>query len=417
MDSTVISSSAPDVTADGPVIALYTPEFVAEPPYGDMRRTFGSLAPVELSPGVRATLVLDYPLAVKILHDEDHFPADPGVWQRGVPADCPLMPMLGGRPNVIHTAGHQRQRYRAPIAESLNNPRLLHRVHKNVETVAVPLIDMFSETGRAELVSQYAQPIMFGALNQALGCPQEIGERAAAGAAAILDSSGDDAAQGNETLEQALSELIERKRAEPGDDITSAIMAHAEKLNNAEVLHQLVLLYCAGIDPSQHWMTAAWRKMMTDSRFGGDLISGAQSTRDALDEVLFTDPPMSNYCVTYPRQPMLIDGVWLPAHQPVVISLAACNASPDVTGNDLAGLVGNRSHLAWGAGPHACPARQLAYLIVQDATDQLLDVLPEIALAVPETQLTYRPGPFHRALAALPVTFPPTPRSVRRSPQ
>ena len=41
--------------------------------------------------------------------------------------------------------------------------------------------------------------------------------------------------------------------------------------------------------------------------------------------------------------------------------------------------------------------------------DQLLDALPEMRLAVPVDGLTWRPGPFHRALVALPVTFPESP--------
>ncbi|MGV9546056.1 hypothetical protein ACWDSF_32475 [Nocardia beijingensis] len=42
----------------------------------------------------------------------------------------------------------------------------------------------------------------------------------------------------------------------------------------------------------------------------------------------------------------------------------------------------NRTHLAWSAGPHACPGRSLAYQIAQGAIDQLLDALPEMRLAV-----------------------------------
>jgi cytochrome P450 len=69
----------------------------------------------------------------------------------------------------------------------------------------------------------------------------------------------------------------------------------------------------------------------------------------------------------------------------------------------------NRSHLAWSIGPHACPARSAAYLFAQNAIDQLLDALPDLKLAVPPNELTWRPGPFHRALTALPVTFPKSP--------
>ncbi|MFH9983357.1 hypothetical protein ACH4ND_29875 [Streptomyces sp. NPDC017179] len=43
------------------------------------------------------------------------------------------------------------------------------------------------------------------------------------------------------------------------------------------------------------------------------------------------------------------------------------------------------------------------------AIEQILDALPEMALALPAEQLTYRPGAFHRSLTGLPVQFPPTP--------
>jgi hypothetical protein len=98
------------------------------------------------------------------------------------------------------------------------------------------------------------------------------------------------------------------------------------------------------------------------------------------------------------------DAIWLPAHQPVVISMAACNNDPAIRTEDQAG---NRSHLAWGIGPHACPAQSPAYLIAQDAIDQLLDALPEMRLDLTAGAPTWRPGPFHRALTALPVTFRP----------
>ncbi|MFE9324613.1 cytochrome P450, partial [Nocardia sp. NPDC052278] len=52
-----------------------------------------------------------------------------------------------------------------------------------------------------------------------------------------------------------------------------------------------------------------------------------------------------------------------------------------------------------------CPARTAAYLIAQDAIDQLLDARPGMQLAIPPDKLTWRPGPFHRALSTLPVVL------------
>lgn len=86
--------------------------------------------------------------------------------------------------------------------------------------------------------------------------------------------------------------------------------------------------------------------------------------------------------------------------------MAGCNADSSIQ-TDRGIRSGNRSHLAWSIGPHQCPAQQLGYQVAMDAVDHLLDALPDIELAVRPDELVWRPGPFHRALTALPVTFPP----------
>ncbi|WP_433715248.1 cytochrome P450 [Nocardia sp. CA-084685] len=359
--------------------------------------------PIELSPGVPATLVIGYHTAIRILNDPAHFPADPRTWQQNIPGECPVLPMLEWRPNALRSAGNEHLRYRQANAASLGEVDL-HALHAIVEEVAVPLINAFCGDGAADLISQYAFPLSFQVLNVMLGCPAEIGQQVATGMAAIFE--GVNADKGNAMLTDALFELVTQKRSVPGDDITSRLIAHSAVLSDEEMIHQLVTIYGAGIEPQQNLITNTLLLMMTDDRFAGSVHGGSLSTRDALDEVLFTDPPMANYCVSYPRQPILIDGVWLPAHQPVVISMAGCNNDPAIGVSEFGP---NRSHLAWSVGPHSCPARSVAYLIVQDAIDQLLDALPEMRLATEPEQLSWRPGPFHRALVSLPVTFPQSP--------
>ncbi|WP_063126437.1 cytochrome P450 [Nocardia fusca] len=403
-DSTLLSPAGPR-DFDGPRVPLYSAEYAADPHrvYREMRRRFGALAPVELAPGVPATLVIGYHAALQILHDPDHFPADPRVWEQNIPADCPIRPMMEWRPNPIRSAGSEHTRYRSAAAAALGKIDL-HRLHTTVEQVAVPLINSFCEVGYCDVVGQYALPLAFSTLNATLGCPPEISRRAATGMAAMFDTV--DAERGNQMLSEALLELIRLKRAEPGDDVTSRLVEHPVRLDDEEMMHQLVTLYGAAIEPPQNLIANTLLLMLTDERFAANVLDGSLSTRDALDEVLFNDPPMANYCISYPRQPILIDNVWLPAHQPVVISMAACNNDPAIrTGN----VTDNRSHLAFGTGPHACPAQPVAVLIVQDAIEQLLDALPEMELAVPAAELQWRPGPFHRALSALPVTFPKSP--------
>ncbi|GAA5060507.1 cytochrome P450 family protein [Nocardia callitridis] len=389
---------------DGQRFALYTPEFVADPhrAYHAMRAQFGSLVPVELAPGVPATLVVGHAVAVRILNDPTHFPADPRTWQKSVPEDCPVRPMMGWLPAARNSDGATHARYRDASVSGIDGIDL-HSVNSTVERVALPLINAFCRNGSADLVAQYAFPLVLEVLNQMVGCPDEIGRRVADGMAARFDSVNP--ALGMQMLKSALMELITLKREQPGNDVTSRLAQHHGGLDDIEVFAQLMSFYGAGFEAQRNLITNALLLMITDDRFKfGDVMGRNLSTANAIDEVLFNDPPMANFCTTYPRQPISVDGVWLPADQPVVVSLAACNNDPEIRGNQDSSI-GNRSHLAWSAGPHTCPAKDVAYLTVQYAIDQLFDVLPDIQLAVPTDTLLWRPGPFHRAMASFPVVF------------
>ncbi|WP_137354231.1 cytochrome P450 [Nocardia farcinica] len=397
------------VTFDEASVPLHTPEFAADPHrvYREMRARYGSLAPVELAPGVPATLVIGYGTALRILNDPEHFPADPRTWQKTVPADCPILPLLEWRPMASRSTGAEFVRYRQAITASIDQVDL-YAMHDIVEEVAVPLINAFCQDGHADLIRQYVFPLVFAVVNAMLGCPPEIGQQVAAGTAALLE--GVDAEKGNQLLGEALRKLVTLKRSEPRRDITSMLLQHPSGLDDVEVSHHVSQVYGTGIEFELNLIVNTLLLILTDHRFGDSVLGGNLSSRDALDEVLFNDPPLANLLITYPRQPVLIDDVWLPAHQPVVISMAACNNDPAIRGGDL---TGNRSHLAWGVGQHACPAQSLAYLIAKDAIDQLLDALPEMRLDLPDGKPNWRPGPFHRALAELPVTFPPMAPLIR----
>ncbi|MBF6076403.1 cytochrome P450 [Nocardia beijingensis] len=398
----------PFTEADAPRVQMYTKEFVADPhrAYREMRREHGSLVPIELAPGVPATLVIGYQTAVRILSDPDHFPADPRTWQKTIPEDSPVRPMMEWYPAARYNTGLAHDRYRHASVDAIDGIDLFD-VPSTVEQIAVPLINAFCATGSADLVAEYAFPLVLEVLNEMVGCPADIGERVATGMAARFDTVR--GPEGMKMLKDALMELIRLKRQHPGDDVTSRLAHHSTELDDIEIFAQLMSFYGAGFEAQRNLLTNAVLLMITDDRFRfGDVLGRNLSTTDALDEVLFNDPPMANFCTTYPRQPIMVDGVWLPADQPVVISLAGCNNDPQIRGTDEPGgsRIGNRSHLAWSAGPHACPAKSVAYMTVQNAIDQLFDALPEMQLGKPKNELQWRPGPFHRALMALPVVFP-----------
>jgi cytochrome P450 len=387
-------------------IPIYSPEFAADPhgAYRRMRSEFGALVPVEMWPGVPATLVIRYSTAVRILNDSGHFPADPSIWQKSAPAGIPIMPMIEYRPNAIRTSGEEHARYRKALHDALSGIDL-NSLRAMVESSAIPIVNSFCQNGTADILNQYIVPLVFSVFCKVLGCPPDIGERVAQASAAMFDGVDTDTV--NAIMGEALLDLTMLKRDHPADDVTTRLAQHPAALSDEEMVHQLVLLFAAGVEPPANLIANTLLLMMTDGRFTGDNSRLPLSTKNAIDERLATDPPMANYCITYPRQPILVEDVWLPAHQPVIISMAACNTDPEMNTGEF---LENGWNLAFSSGDHACPAHARPYgmLLAQDAIDQLLDLLPEITLSVAEHDLVWRPGPFHRALMSLPVDFPTT---------
>jgi len=391
---------------NGPRIPIYSEDFAADPhkAYRQMRDAYGALVPVEIWPGVPATLVINYDIAKTILSDGDRFPADPSIWQKGIP-DCPIKPMVEYRPNAIRTSGEQHGRLRRSVVNALEQGIDLNTVRPIVERSALPLINTFCTDGRADVLNQYILPLVFSVLCQELGCPEDIGQRVAQASAQMFD--GVDTAQVNMDFGQALLELTLLKRAHPGNDVTTKLIDDPAGLTDEEVMSQLILLFAAGVEPPVNLIANTLVLMLTDERYTGHSSDGHLTTKTALEERLATDPPMANYCITYPRQPISVEGQFLPANEPVIISMAACNTDPQKNSGEF---IDNGWNLAWSTGPHACPAhaRPFSLLLAQEIIDQLLDALPDMELEVPQERLLWRPGPFHRALTTLPVVFPKT---------
>ncbi|MFF3457078.1 cytochrome P450 [Streptomyces sp. NPDC002730] len=394
---------------------LYGPGFAADPMASYTRlRSYGSVAPVEISPGVRAWLVTGYETALEVLRSPERFSKDPRRWQAladgTVPADSPVVPMMMYRPNALWADGEEHSRLRGAITNSLGrlDPNALRGY---VEHSADTLIDRIGPRGRADLLNEYAAVLPLLVFNQLFGCPPDTGDKLMEGMSGIFDANAD-SEKANALLTEGVAELVALKRRHPGPDVTSWLMAHPAQLTDEEMMHQLVLLMGAGTEPQQNLICNGLRLLLSDDRFAGDLAGGSMPVEDAIDEVLWTDPPLANYAIHYPLVDLELDGTLVCEGEPILISLAAANTAPGLAGDRR---TGNRAHLAWSAGPHTCPAKTPARLIAEVALEKLLDRLPDIELAAPVEELEWRQGPFHRALAALPVRFPPISPADRSS--
>ncbi|MFD7714652.1 cytochrome P450 [Streptomyces sp. NPDC059814] len=387
-------------------LALYGPDFAADP-HGHYRRLreHGPVVPVRIAPGVEAMLVTDYQAAVDLLRDTHTFSKDPRAWQATVPPDSPVLPVLGHRPTALFSDGDEHARYRDAINDTLAliEPHILRA---EVARVAQQLIGEFAATGTGDLIAQYARRLPLHVFITWFGVAPDDAERIVDGIGGMMNSA-QGAAPAYADLVDVVTRLVADRRARPRRDLTSYFLAHPARLDNDETVRQITLVMSAGHDPTTNLIGNATLHMLTDERYAGSLHGGAMTAHEAINEVLWQDPPLANLAAHYPRHDTEFHGVRLRAGQLVLVSFGAANTQSAPAAPDAGARSGASAHLAWSAGPHRCPAKQPALLIAMTAIEQLTSQLCDAELAVPVSELLWRPGPFHRALAHLPVRFTP----------
>ncbi|MFF7991631.1 cytochrome P450 [Kitasatospora xanthocidica] len=385
---------------------IHGPVFAADPQlvYERLRR-HGPVAPVEIAPGVEALLVTDYQAALDLLRDTDTFSKDSRAWQRTLPPDSPLLPVLGYRPTALFSDGDTHARYRAVITDALAlfEP---HRLQRQVAETAHRLIDRFAAVGRADLIAEYARQVPASVLTTWFGVPEEQHAEVVAAITGLIESGAQAGAAYGKLL-AVVTAMVAERRERPRHDLASWFVTHPVGLDDDEAIRQITLTMIAGHEPTTNLIGNALLRLLTDARYAGSLFGGAMTAHQAIDEVLWHEPPLANLSAHYPRYDTVLHGREIKAGSLVLVSYAAANsqAAPPTDGGELRS--GESAHLAWAAGPHACPARDPALLIAITAIEQLGSRLSDLELATPAEELLWRPGPFHRALVHLPVRFDP----------
>ncbi|MQY11513.1 Cytochrome P450 monooxygenase PikC [Streptomyces sp. RB5] len=374
--------------------------------YERLRAEHGPVAPVLIAPGIPAWLVLGFTELLRVARDERSFSHDPRNWrllrEGRVAADSPIMPTVDWRPALLYTDGRQHRRMRSAVSAALERING-HALRRTVRATAERLISEFAEQGRADLVPHYARKLPLQVVTQLLGLDERSGQQlvqATLGTAA----ANADSANASGRMTGILTKLIEAQRSgTAGDGFIATLARHPAGLTDDEILHNLVVVFVAANQPTVDWIATTLRILLTDPALGTSVAGGRLTIDDALDQALWRHPPVQNYPARYALRAVEFGGQPIRAGDMLVLGLAGANADPSVRPPDGCPVTGNRSHLAFGAGPHACPSQDLARLITRTAVDTLLHRLPDLELAVPEKDLAWTTSPWAPSLAALPV--------------
>ncbi|MGW2631619.1 cytochrome P450 [Streptomyces chattanoogensis] len=394
--------------ADG-LARLFGPEAVNDAPgfFERLRAEHGAVAPVLVDGDLPAWLVLGYRENLEVLRTPSRFCHDSRIWrcfkENKVAADSPLMPALAWQPVCLFMDGEEHERLRTAITESM--ARFDRRgIRRCVTQSANQLIDDFIADGQADLVSQFAEQLPLRVVTQLLGMPEESGPGLVEATRDLLKGT-ETAFKSNEYLVETLEQLVAKKRASPGPDFTSWLMAHSAKLTDEEVLQHLRLVVIAANENTTNLTANTLRMVLTDPRFRASLTGGSMTLPDALEQMLWDEPPTTVAPARWATGDTELAGQSIKAGDMLLLGLAAGNADPVIRPDLSVPMHGNRSHLAFSGGPHECPGQDIGRAIVDTGIDVLLMRLPDLDLAVPESDLKWVSHWIARHLTALPVKF------------
>ena len=257
------------------------------------------------------------------------------------------------------------------------------------------LADEAAAGGRADLISTLAFPIPFAVISRMLGIPDADHERIRELSGLLvrtLEPIGDPDLlvrinRARLEMQEVVRTLIEAKRARPGDDLLTALIAAesgGDRLTNEELVAQVILLYVAGHETTVNLIGNGMLALLRAPGEWKKLREAPELAGNAVEETLRYDAPVQqSRRITV--SPYEVGGRTIPAGAFVIAALASANRDEAVFGPDAARVrverADARNHVSFGGGPHHCLGAALARLEARVAVERSARRFEELAVA------------------------------------
>ncbi|MEU7279062.1 cytochrome P450 [Streptomyces sp. NPDC045431] len=340
-----------------------------------------------------------------------------GAWRRGeIPPDWPLIGLANPGRSMLTVDGEDHRRLRALVAQALT-PRRVERMRERITELTNGLLDELDRIaagdpgGTVDLKAAFAYPLPMYVISDLMGIDPADHPRlkvlfekffsTQTPPEEVLATLGE--------LAGMMAKVVAARRAEPGDDLTSALIAASEDgdhLDDEEIVSTLQLMVAAGHETTISLIVNAVVNLSTHPE-QRELVRSGQVGWDAvIEETLRFSTPTSHVLIRFATEDVEVGGRVLPAGEALIVSYGAIGRDERQHGPTAGVFDVTRSpirHISFGHGPHVCPGAALSRLEAGVALPALYERFPGLTLAVPASDLRNKPVLTQNDLFELPV--------------
>lgn len=380
-------------------------------------RALGPATKVELPGGVHAWSINSHQVIGDLLTDRRVTKSARNHWPAFINGEIrPDWEMISwiAMDNMVTAYGKDHVRLRKLVGKAFT-PRRTQAMRPRIEELTNQLLDALAAAGPGEVVDlreKFAYPLPARLVADMIGMSEEARLRTQE----VMDmmiSTTVTPEQAQAVLagwRSAFTELIADKRRNPGEDITSDLIAARDedgsRLTEEELVDSIFAILGAGSETTINFFDNAVTALLTHPGQRDLVLSGRASWDDVIDEVLRVESPLANLPLRYAVEDIELDGVTIPQGDPILVNYCAVGRDPALHGEDADRFDltrENKDHLSFGVGPHYCMGAGIARLVATIGLSGLFGRFPEMSLAVAVDELQPLPTFIMNGHQSLPV--------------